>query len=498
MAVGTEPELTEQGKGRPIAGRAERLLALHPRKRAVWLSSDLGFLLPVIVPVAAGAAAVTVAAAAALAADPPGWSGAVGIAALLAASLVAETFPVPIEGVAAGRTSLANIFIVGAAVNYDWRSAVLIAFVTMAAVEIGRRRRPSRIAYNTGLYTLAAAAAGGAAAAVGDGGLVSLSLAALAGSAAFYVVDIALLATVISRSGRRPLLASAGLSFYSTLAPFVIMASLAVILVMLWDRSPILSAALIAPLAAIAVYQRWVHGALERLRELDRLKNEFIAVVSHELRTPLASVYGAAMTLQRPELTEQGRESLFSVIYAESSRLARLVDQVLWASRLESGRSEAALESCDPTELTAEVVEAARAHLPPGLALELHAALPLPAVAADREKVQQVLVNLIENAVKYSPDGGRVAVALDGVNGRVRFAVEDEGLGIPVAEQERIFEKFHRLDPDLTRGVSGTGLGLYICRELVQRMNGRIWVESRVGEGSTFTFELPVAEPADP
>jgi len=104
-----------------------------------------------------------------------------------------------------------------------------------------------------------------------------------------------------------------------------------------------------------------------------------------------------------------------------------------------------------------------------------------------------VLVNLVENAIKYSPDGGPVDVVLAAHDGRMRFSVSDQGLGIPVSEHTRIFEKFYRLDPNLTRGVGGTGLGLYICREIVRRMNGRIWVESQPGRGSTFHFELPLA-----
>jgi len=108
-----------------------------------------------------------------------------------------------------------------------------------------------------------------------------------------------------------------------------------------------------------------------------------------------------------------------------------------------------------------------------------------------------VLANLVENAVKYSPAGGRVQVSLGRHERRVLFAVRDEGLGIPLREQERIFEKFFRLDPNLTRGVGGTGLGLYICRELVRRMGGRIWVASRDGEGSTFFFELPAVVPEE-
>ncbi|MDQ3777496.1 MAG: HAMP domain-containing histidine kinase, partial [Actinomycetota bacterium] len=347
--------------------------------------------------------------------------------------------------------------------------------------------------FNVSLYTLAAGA-GGAAASIADGmQLHSLVVASVSGSIAFYLVDIALLAAVVARSSGTPLLPSYAGAMSSTLLPFGVIASLTVILVVLWDRSPFVAVALIGPLVAIALYQRWLHGALDRLRELDSLKNEFIAIVSHELRTPIASVYGAAMTLQRAELDRERRDSLLAVVYGESARLARLVDQVLWASRLEVGHTAGTVERSDAVELAAEVVAAAKTHLPSDLSLELRATEALPSVAADREKLKQVLVNLIDNAVKYSPDGGRVDVKIGPTDGRVRFSIRDEGIGIPAKEQARIFEKFHRVDPGMTRGIGGTGLGLYISHELVQQMHGEMWVESREGEGSTFTFELPAA-----
>ena len=117
----------------------------------------------------------------------------------------------------------------------------------------------------------------------------------------------------------------------------------------------------------------------------------------------------------------------------------------------------------------------------------------LPPIAADPDKLRQVLVNLTENAIKYSPDGGRVEVRVQRAGQAMRFSVHDEGIGIAPAEQAHIFERFHRLDPNMARGVGGTGLGLYICRELVQRMGGQIWVTSREGAGSTFSFNLPLA-----
>jgi PAS domain S-box-containing protein len=232
-------------------------------------------------------------------------------------------------------------------------------------------------------------------------------------------------------------------------------------------------------------------------RALEELKSEFVSTVSHELRTPLAAIYGAALTLRREDLAlgEDQRDNLLSVVVNEADRLARTVNDILWASRLDSETLQIAIESCNPVELAESVVAAAKAHAPHSVVIDLETESPLPQVASDPDKVRQVLVNLVDNAVKYSPDGGRVELRIAPRERMVRFSVSDEGLGIPPAEQRRIFDKFYRLDPDMTRGVGGTGLGLYICRELIRRMDGRIWVDSREGGGSTFAFELPAAAP---
>ena len=229
-------------------------------------------------------------------------------------------------------------------------------------------------------------------------------------------------------------------------------------------------------------------------RRVERLKSEFVSTISHELRTPLAAIYGAALTLRReePALKAQ-RESLLDVVATESERLARIVNDILWVSRLESGTLHVAVESCDAIELASAVVAATRAHLPPNVTLTLESEPDVPPVAADSDKLRQILMNLLDNAIKYSPDGGTIGVRVARSDAFVSFAVTDEGLGVPTAEHGRIFEKFYRLDPELTRGVGGTGLGLYISRELVRRMNGRISVESEEGRGSIFTVELPVA-----
>jgi PAS domain S-box-containing protein len=230
-------------------------------------------------------------------------------------------------------------------------------------------------------------------------------------------------------------------------------------------------------------------------RAVDQLKSDFVATVSHELRTPLAAIYGAALTLQRNDvhLEESQREGLLDVVASEADRLARIVNDILWASRLDSGQMKVSIESCDAAKLASQVVDAMRSHAPSDIALVVETQEGLPAVATDPDKLRQVLTNLVDNAVKYSPDGGRVLVAVTQIGNRIRFRIEDQGLGIPQAEQDRIFEKFFRLDPSMTRGVGGTGLGLYICRELVYRMHGRISVASDGRSGSAFTVELPLA-----
>jgi two-component system phosphate regulon sensor histidine kinase PhoR len=231
-------------------------------------------------------------------------------------------------------------------------------------------------------------------------------------------------------------------------------------------------------------------------RELEQIRQDLVATVSHELRTPLAAIYGSAMTLNRDDLQLEGdiQERLLNVIVEESVRLTTIVNDLLLASQLDAGRLDAHIESCDASALTESLVEAARTHLPAGIQLTVEPiADDVPAAAADEAQLRQVLDNLLDNAIKYSPNGGEVRLTVEGVEDSVRFAVADTGLGIPAAEHARIFEKFYRLDPDMTGGIGGTGLGLYIARELVRRVGGRIWVEPNNGRGSVFYVEVPAA-----
>ena len=232
-------------------------------------------------------------------------------------------------------------------------------------------------------------------------------------------------------------------------------------------------------------------------RALDELKGEFVATVSHELRTPLAAIYGSAQTLLRDdiEIGEDKRQRLLQVIAQESERLSRVAADILLANRLDSGRLQLETRPLDAARLAEDVVEQMRSCFAErdDVTLELIAAEPASFVAADEDKLRQVLINLVDNAVKYSPDGGAVEVRVEPNLTSLRVSVSDGGLGIPHGEQQRIFGKFYRVDPQLSRGVGGTGLGLYICRELVRRMDGRLTVSSKEGEGSTFVVELPLA-----
>ena len=227
-------------------------------------------------------------------------------------------------------------------------------------------------------------------------------------------------------------------------------------------------------------------------RALETLRSDFVATASHELRTPMTSISGAARTLLRhgEQLPPKRHNDFLEMIVEESDRLARIVDQILVASRIEAGKIDVAFERCDATGIARSVVESAKHRAPAEIELHLDAPDSLE-VDCDPDRLRQVLGNILDNAIKYSPDGGEVRVELRGEDDTVRFVVQDEGMGFEPSAAEAIFERFHRLDPHQTRGIGGTGLGLYIARELVRRMGGRIWAESERGRGAAFSFELP-------
>ncbi len=260
---------------------------------------------------------------------------------------------------------------------------------------------------------------------------------------------------------------------------------------------------------ATASGDRWVavtgvafdEGVVYALRDvsdeqaLERARSDFVATASHELRTPLAAVYGAARTLRRTdiEIPAEQHDRFLDIIVSETERLTAIVSQILLAGQLEEGRVDVTTVATDLRALAESVLDSTRLRSPEPIELRLEQNGVRAVALADEDKLRQVLVNLLDNAIKYSPDGGDVVIELAGGHGRVRLAVRDRGLGIPLGEQERIFEKFYRLDPALTRGVGGSGLGLFISRELVSRMGGSLTVRSQQGEGAAFVVDLPAA-----
>jgi PAS domain S-box-containing protein len=231
-------------------------------------------------------------------------------------------------------------------------------------------------------------------------------------------------------------------------------------------------------------------------RMVEQVKSDFVAAVSHELRTPLTSIYGFAETLLRQDIPfgEEERRIFLGYIASESERLTEIVDQLLNVARLDAGDLQVELGRIDVGSVVSELVETVEeSGVMNGHRFEIDLPDEPLAAEADPDKVRQIFNILVENALRYSPGGGTVTVGARRSDDRVEVRVADQGIGIPAAERERIFRKFYRAESAARDGAAGTGLGLFIAKELVTAMGGRIWVESTEGEGSSFSFELPAA-----
>jgi signal transduction histidine kinase/ActR/RegA family two-component response regulator len=239
-----------------------------------------------------------------------------------------------------------------------------------------------------------------------------------------------------------------------------------------------------------------LRSAHEELKRLDQLKTSFLANVSHELRTPLTSIRSFAEILQQfPDEESAEREEFLQIIASESDRLARLIEDVLDITKIESGHIDWSFSSVElPSLLSFCVRTVAPLAEAKGLALRLEVPPDLPAVRADRDRIAQVLNNLLSNALKFT-DAGAITVGARNGGDHVLVYVQDTGPGVPAFERELIFKKFHQVTEGLTGKPSGSGLGLAISAEILTSHNGRIWVEEAPGGGSLFQFRLPLAGP---
>jgi signal transduction histidine kinase len=234
----------------------------------------------------------------------------------------------------------------------------------------------------------------------------------------------------------------------------------------------------------------------EELRELDRLKGEFVATVSHELRTPLTSISGYAELLLIGE-GDPSHRRMVEVIDRNSRRLLSLVEDLLTLSRVDSGEGSRLDGEVD----LAELIGSANGVLQPtfetaGVQLDVRLPARLPVVPGDRSQLERVLLNLLSNAVKFSEPGATVTVAVELLRNEIRCSVTDTGMGIPEEEHAQLFTRFFRTAEAKRRAIQGTGLGLAVVRDIVERHHGEVSVRSGLGEGTTMTFSLPIASAA--
>ncbi len=235
------------------------------------------------------------------------------------------------------------------------------------------------------------------------------------------------------------------------------------------------------------------------LRKLERIRRDFVANVSHEFRTPLTAIQGFAETLIAGALDDpQNRGRFLNIILEHARRLARLTEDLLKLSQMDADRLELEIRPVKVSQLVESCYETARhraAEKELGLTLAPGLADNLPDVAGDARRLQEVLQNLLDNAIQYTLPGGKIVLNAELKNDYVVFTVSDTGIGIPTADQPRIFERFYRVDAARSREAGGTGLGLAIAKHLVEVHGGRVWVESELGVGSHFHFSVPLFDP---
>jgi signal transduction histidine kinase len=230
------------------------------------------------------------------------------------------------------------------------------------------------------------------------------------------------------------------------------------------------------------------------LAQVEHLRRELVANVSHELKTPISALRAHLENLL--DGVERPDRSTLQVMLGQSERLSRLVDQLLDLSRLESGDVPFERDEVDVADLVHQVVSELRVGTHGRVALEEELPSDLPPAWADRERLHQVVFNLLDNAVRFTPSGGTVTVSASANRERIRLDVRDTGPGIPPEHLPHVFERFYRVEQARSRGDGGTGIGLAIARSIIESHGGRIWAESEVGRGSTFSFEVPASSAA--
>jgi signal transduction histidine kinase len=261
-------------------------------------------------------------------------------------------------------------------------------------------------------------------------------------------------------------------------------------------RRLLLVSSLGALLALVVVGAGFIGRSVARELAVSQLQSDFVSTVSHELRTPLTALYQLSELLTRGRVaSEQDRQAYYAHLYNESDRLRRLAEGLLNFSRLDAGRMPFQFERLDPAAVVRQSVEEFNAAQPRHHRLEIEHATT-PPVRADRDALRCALWNLLDNAVKYSPDADVVRIAVASRGRHVEISIEDRGLGISRQERRRIFERFVRGSASRDRSIRGTGIGLAMVRQIVRAHGGKVTIESELGHGSTFRVFLPQEESA--
>lgn len=227
----------------------------------------------------------------------------------------------------------------------------------------------------------------------------------------------------------------------------------------------------------------------KKLKELDNLKSEFVSLVSHELRTPLTAIVGFAKTNRTLNLPEKQKRKYLLIIENEGQRLASLIEDFLDISKIESGKIELDITDVDVPVLINEIVNSIK--IPENIKINMNLLKDFPKLRADRNRIKQVIINIIGNALKYTPPGGKITISGEYTDENITVSIKDEGPGIKKEKLEKIFDKFYRVKDDISSEISGTGLGLAISKGIIEMHRGKIWVESEFGKGSGFIFSLP-------
>jgi signal transduction histidine kinase len=429
--------------------------------------------------------------------------------------MLGEWFPITAprrDGAQAEEITTSTTFAFALLILYGTGPAVIALAFASAIGDLRQRKSIWKTLYNVAQYTLALGAAGAVYGLLGAPHHVSvahLPAVAAAGGTSFLVNEL-LIWVAVGLPNRQSLFRYISRDFLFQLWTAAALVALAPILVITADRSPYLVPLIVVPVAAVywgasaslkntRLVAR-LEASLEHLKKANRLKDDFVAVVSHELRTPLTSIQGYVKTLIQlsGDLDLEQQRSFLEAADRQSERLRRLIEQLLVVSRLESHVEPLTITTISLRALTGQIVEELRstAH---GHVFDIRFEEIVQPLDTDEGKVRQILTNLIENAVKYSPPDSRITVREEETADSRIISVEDEGQGIPEESQDRVFERFYQVDQSSTRRVGGTGLGLYICSKMADSLGADLRLERSDDQGSVFTLRIPLVPPnADP